>query len=318
MDRELADWARERAFRAAVGPVSLVHTVRKRLKRLKEKGEIQLEFFLKNLNSFTHLEGCPIQSPQSLVVVAIPRPAHIIKVDIKGEKKKLIFPPTYVNYLDVFNETLLDFKHELAGKKWQASLINAPLKSLAVELGLAVYGKNNITYISEFGSYFQLVGIVTNIPLKKKSLKKDGELLGKERIAERCESCRACFKACPLQAIPQERFLLRAERCYVSYSESAENIPPGMKSPSPECIIGCLKCQEVCPLNKSKFKVKDTGIYLSHEETEIILKNVPFSSSHLSNLIKEKLKSLRLTENYEIYYRNLRHLLQEQCSQVED
>jgi epoxyqueuosine reductase len=303
MNQEAFCWAKERGYKIGLASVELLQVVKDKLETRKIRREIQSEFFNKYFSSFTYLKDGFIDKPGSIIIIARPRPAHTIDVEFMGKRKRFVFPPTYVKYKDVFNEVLVDFKHSLGIDKYQASLINAPLKSLAVHTGLAAYGKNNITYIPEFGSYFQLIGIVTNIPAEKKNGGQDG----KEIMAERCQTCQACLQACPLQAISSERFLLFAEKCYVSYSESPEPFPSGMISPSPDCLIGCLKCQEVCPMNKGKLRYEDTGIYFTAAESEVIINNG--TSSPRWKEIKGKLESLGLSEDYLIQLRNLRQLL---------
>jgi len=302
MNDKLRGWAKERGYRVGLGPVEILNEVKEKLERRKSNKEIKPEFAGKHLSSFTYLEGSTVINPRSIIIIAMPRPAHILDVEFRGKNEQFIFPPTYVEYRKIFDEVLSDFKQSFERKNWQASLISAPLKSLAVHTGLAVYGKNNITYISEFGSYFQLVGIVTDIPAEANNMQKSSEAM-----AERCKTCQVCLKACALSAISQDRFLLFAEKCYVSYSESAEPFPPGMIAPSPDCLVGCLTCQQVCPMNKGKLKYVDSGISFDSEESEVIFHNQ--TSSYLWKKIREKMKTLGLTEDNEIVLRNLRLLL---------
>jgi epoxyqueuosine reductase len=306
MNHELVAWAKQRGYRVGFGSLEILNQVKEKLERRKSFGEIQPEFASKHFSSFTYLEGCPVNNPGSIIIIAMPRPAHTLDFEFRGKRKQFIFPPTYVKYRKVFDDVLSDFKQSFEREKWQASLISAPLKSLAVHTGLAVYGKNNVTYISDFGSYFQLVGIVTNIPLQINDVQNRNEVM-----AERCKTCQACLQACPFNAISRERFLLFAEKCYVSYSESAEPLPSGIKAPSPDCLVGCLKCQQICPMNKGKLKYENTGVSFSAEESEVIFYNQ--TSSPLWKKIREKMEILCLTEDYEIMLRNLRYLLAERA-----
>jgi len=303
MKQEIIAWAKERGYKVKLSSIELLQVVLDKLERRTISREIQVDFFARYFSSFTRWQDPGINGASSIIIIAKPRPAHTFKVEFRGKIRRFIFPPTYVRYQETFNEVLTDFKQHFEKDKFQITLLSAPLKSLAVHTGLVAYGQNNLTYIPDFGSYFQLIGIVTNLPVAQN----DQDLNRQEVMAERCQTCQACVLACPLQAISSERFLLFAEKCYVSYSESPEPLPPGMKSPSPDCIIGCLKCQEVCPMNKGKLRYEDTGIYFTAAESEVIINNG--TSSPLWKEIKGKLESLGLSEDYLIQLRNLRHLL---------
>ncbi len=78
--------------------------------------------------------------------------------------------------------------------------------------------------------------------------------------------------------------------------------------PSPDCIIGCMKCQMVCPVNKGRLKYKNTGVSFSSEETHAILDSERMNPK-LSEAIAAKFSVLGLSESSDIVFRNFRNFM---------
>lgn len=300
----LIEWAYQRGYRVGLAGISLLEAVREKLAKRREKGEFAPGFFEENLSVFRYLEGVSMPRPESIIVVAVPSPAHILKFELEAGLVETILPPTYVRYRSLFESVRKDLADNVLGRDANVETVQAPLKSLAVCLGLASYGKNNITYIPELGSYFQLAGYVTDIPLKTTA--DDIQL---ERKLGLCASCRVCLKACPTGAITEDRFLIHAERCYTLRSESSQPIPPDVEPPSPDCLIGCLKCQELCPANKGLLKKEVADVSFTKEETLALLEDGDFQDEDIARSIQAKFGALALSESVPIFRRNLRLLL---------
>jgi len=166
------------------------------------------------------------------------------------------------------------------------------------------YGRNNIGYLPGMGSFIQIVGLVSDMPVDEGKTARRLE----DALMERCRKCRACAAACPTGAIGQDRFLLHAEKCYTLFSESLEPIPSDLKAPSPQCLIGCLKCQEVCPENKGRMPYQKAPVAFSTEETRALLEAAEGSGPGLEKL-QVKIRALGLSENPLLYGRNLKRLL---------
>jgi epoxyqueuosine reductase len=177
-----------------------------------------------------------------------------------------------------------------------------PLKLLATRSGLAEYGRNNITYVSGMGSFTRLAAVYSDMPCKE-----DG--WQEARMMKRCENCDLCRKACPTGAIPQGRFLLRAERCLTFHNENKGSIPfPGWIKPSwHNALVGCLTCQNACPENRPFLKSVGETAEFNEEETRLLVKGTP--REQISAPTMEKLKLLSLTDYYDELPRNLSVLL---------
>jgi epoxyqueuosine reductase len=294
-------WAKASGYRAAVGSVSLVEEVRTELRKRQETGEIEAGFFREYLETFSYHEEVPIENPRSIIIVAVPVPAYVLTFVVGDKKVETLLPPTYVRYRGVFNDVRDGLRVALSGSGFRLELLNAPLKALANRVGLVSYGRNNVGYIDGLGSYFQLVGLVSDMPFDGKSpaSRPAGTLL------PRCQKCRICAAACPTGAIEKERVLIHAEKCYTLFSESLNPFPEGLKPPSPKCLVGCLRCQELCPENKGLLRYENAPVSFDAEETEAFLGKKPAADGPAFDRARAKFKQLGLSESLSLFRRNL-------------
>jgi epoxyqueuosine reductase len=299
------EWAKAQGYRVAFGPVAVLDEVRRVFERRLESGEIEARFYEENLAGFTYLEGVSLKNPRSVVLVAIPKPAHILVFTVGDKKVETILPPTYVRYRGTFAEVRDDLAATLARPGFHVELLNAPLKALANRLGLLSYGRNNVGYIEGLGSFFQLVGFVSDMPLAKGSRSPRPA----ETLLARCQKCRVCAAACPTGAIEKERVLLHAEKCYTLFSESPNPIPEALKPPSPKCLIGCLRCQELCPENKGLLRYENAAVSFDADETAAFLGIKPAADGPAFDRAGAKFRELGMTEGFPVFRRNLTRLL---------
>jgi epoxyqueuosine reductase len=97
---------------------------------------------------------------------------------------------------------------------------------------------------------------------------------------------------------------LRAEKCYTLFSESAAPIPRHVSPPSPACLVGCMKCQEICPENEGRLRVEKAPVGFDDEETRAFL-GLPGASLAARASAEAKFLSLGLSEDRAVYVRNL-------------
>ena len=320
-EARLRSWAADRGYGLAVADIGVVETVRKKLEERRSSGMIDPGFFEEYLAGFRYLEEIKIAGSERVVVVAVPSPIGILPVTVGGRKIDLRIPPTYIRYNATFRDVLDDMSNHALGPGVEAEILKAPLKSLAVHMGLAVYGRNNITYVPGFGSGHQLCGYVVRTGERPVEGRPKAE--GRETALERCASCQACIKACPTGAIREDRFLISAERCFSLLSESRRPIPGWAKPPKRSvCFIGCMDCQLVCPENKGRLRTVPSGVEFTAEETEAVIEagrkldavgpdakltaaqGDPAFASALA-----KFERLGMTENLRLMGRNLEYYL---------
>lgn len=242
----------------------------------------------------------PAELPEvrSVIIVASAHPALKVTFTWKGQPHVTIIPPTYTygtdqEACDCITEVLEPGGHRLITAR-------VPEKLLAVRSGLAKYGKNNITYVKGMGSFHRLAVFYTDAPLWEQDWQEP-------QMLDQCRSCTACVNKCPSGAIPTDRFLLRAEKCITFHNESEAPFPEWIDPSWHNCLIGCMICQNVCPVNQRFVdRVVDEATF-SEEETELILRNAP--KDDLPPETQEKLERINMLEDFKLLPRNLKALL---------
>ncbi|MCJ7611373.1 MAG: 4Fe-4S binding protein [Candidatus Aminicenantes bacterium] len=302
--KKIHDWALKNGMRSAVVGIAGLTAVRDRLDRLRAEGALDAKFVQESLSGFRYLDGCRVERPRAVILLALPRPAHIVTFQFKDGDQEFILPPTYEEYRPTFDRICAQLRADFGASPSEVDLVSVPLKSLAAWAGLIRYGKNNLGYVPGWGSYIQLIALATGFPAARRGKLSDIE----SRDLERCGSCRACLNACPTGAITPARFMLHAERCYTLFSESPEPIPDTMPVPSPRCLMGCLKCQEVCPDNKGLLKYERTGVVFSRPETEAMLQDPLEKEERIWKDIRDKFVPLGVSDDVRLFARNLRVL----------
>jgi epoxyqueuosine reductase len=323
IEERLREWAAGRGYSLAIAETGLLETVRKKVEKRRDDGLIDAAIASEYLNGFRYLAGSAITGARYLVVVAVPSPIHIVPFIKDGKRMEGLLPPTYVRYNRTFADVLADMKDNALGSDAQAEILRAPLKSLAVHMGLARYGRNNITYVPGLGSGLQLCGYVVGTKKMAISASEDKGEGWSTSVLERCVDCRACLKACPTGAIREDRFLISAERCFTYISESRKPFPKWARPPRSLCLIGCMNCQQVCPENKGLLKTEPSGVEFSAEETEAVIaagrlvgmggnesgpQNLGAVEGPLGSALA-KFRALGTSEDLDVMGRNLEYLL---------
>lgn len=122
-------------------------------------------------------------------------------------------------------------------------------KAWAVKAGIGWQGKHTNVINPEFGSWFFISEIITNLELE----------IYDEQVEDMCGSCRICINACPTGALVDD-YKIDSNLC-ISY-QTIEN-----KGEIPEYIdlngwiFGCDICQDVCPYNHKNMVSEDLNYY---------------------------------------------------------
>jgi len=240
---------------------------------------------------------------KSIIIVATPQPMLRTTFHHDGHSHQFIVPPTYFDNNKVAWHARRLLKEAFGRRSYRFVRALLPLKLLAVRSGLAFYGKTNVTYIPKYGSFHRLTAFYSDYDSSVDNWQE-------KKALPLCSKCKACLNACPTGAIQKDRFLIRAEICltYLNEKASKHKFPSSVDPSSHNALIGCMRCQRVCPYDKKVANwFEDRGEF-SEEETAYLLKG-KFSGPEAAN-IEKKLKRLGL--DLTTFPRNLRALMNSQ------
>jgi epoxyqueuosine reductase len=238
---------------------------------------------------------------QSLSIIAIPQPVTRATFSWRNKAYTGDIPPTYIGKTD--DARVKDTLTTLVGPEFKLVRVHLPVKTLAVKSGLAQYGKNNITYVPGFGSYHRLVAFATDRSWQEDSW-------SESKMMKICEGCNKCRENCPTHCIPTDRFLLHAENCLTWHNEREDDLVSWIKPEWHHMLIGCMRCQLVCPVNRDQLNKIVPGVAFSEEETARLLQKTPWNT--LSDEIRRKLTEIAMDDSYEVLARNLEVLIKAQ------
>ena len=241
-----------------------------------------------------------LENSRSLLILSIPKSKVRFHFNYDGEEIEAIVPIGYLNLSYVKDRIEPILERSLGANGFKFASLQIPKKLLAVKSGLARYGRNNITYVEDAGSYFQLMTYASDLPVE------DHEWHEK-RVMKMCEKCDLCLRNCPTGAIDGSRFLLRAERCLTYFNEEESEIPDWVESSWHNCLVGCLRCQDVCPANKKVSRNIIEGTTFSGEETEILMRVSKIED--FPQALRKKVEDSELSMLYPVLPRNLGLLL---------
>lgn len=290
----LKRWATENGCRIAWGPASVLDDIREELSNRASSGELDPEFHDEWLTDFRYPNG----TEGTVIVAAFPQPGRKAVFETGEGRVEAFIPPTYgetIGRLN-FSEKLFD---DIPEARECLEALYVPLKSTAARFGLVRYGRNNITYVDRFGSYFQLAGFLVAENWKPYP----GRKAYRPQSVPECESCDLCIGACPTGAISDDRFLIQAHRCLTYHNEGSKPWPEDLPASAHHCLVGCMACQEACPLNAGMLSTVDSGVVFTKDETDAALEDEVWPS------VKEKLRQLQVDHYAQVLGRNLRALL---------
>lgn len=218
----------------------------------------------------------------------------------EGRKVQAVVPPTYFDANKVTWRARHELKEAFKPRQYRFVRSTLPVKLLAVRSGLAQYGRNNITYVPRYGSFHRLTAFYSDYDSPTDNWQDKHAL-------PLCAKCNACIRACPTGAIQKDRFLIRAERCltYLNEKDAKHEFPKWLDASAHNSIIGCMRCQMVCPYDKKVADWCEHRGEFSEEETAYLLRGV--FKGEKGTKMKRKLSSIGLDLN--TFPRNLKVIL---------
>jgi epoxyqueuosine reductase len=288
-------------FHATFRTVSITHLeeLKEELQRWRQEGIIGKKFYEQNYGFFEFgIDKIPFR-PQSMIIIAIPQGIIPLTWHHQGKKRQVILPPTY-RYTSDRARCLELLQRAFQREGCSAARAVIPLKLLAVRSGLGKYGRNNLCYVDGLGSFVRLEAFYTDYEFPNNEWQEKKPL-------ERCARCTLCMNACPTHCIPSERFLVHADQCLTYFNEFEDPFPLWVNPRSHNALVGCLRCQEVCPENRAVVHRREEGVTFSETETDVILQGV--RKEELPPSLLAKLQGLNMDEYLSVLPRNLAVLM---------
>jgi len=277
-------------------PISHLNDLRDAILKRYEQGFLDKDFYKDQLSFFSFKSPSDLPDAKSIIIAAVPTPQMRVIFHWKGKPVQVTIPPTYVSYTPRTNNTLKVLTKWFNSEGYNLVKSKLPLKTLAVCSGLAKYGRNNICYVPGMGSFLQLVGAFSDLPC-------DQDPWSEPQMLDRCTSCTACLKHCPTRVITKDRFLLHAENCLTYINESKNDFPEWVNPSWHHCLIGCMRCQAICPENKPVINWFEERAEFSEEETMLFIHKVPLDQLPADTRVK--IKNLQINEDFRVLCRNL-------------
>jgi epoxyqueuosine reductase len=285
-----------RGWKGRIVPIAHLADLREAIGGRLDGGLLDETLYRGQLNSFSYDPPADLPGARSIIIVAVPTPQMRVVFHSRGRAVPVVIPPTYVSFTPRTESVQTELAAWLEGDGYLLAKPRLPLRTLAVGSGLAECGRNNITYVAGMGSFHQLVGALSNLPC-------EGDPWREPKALDRCESCVACVKRCPTGAITTDRFLIRAERCLTYHNEAADDFPEWIDPSWHHCLVGCMRCQTVCPENKAYVNWFQDRVEFTESETDLMIRRAPFDE--LPPETAAKWKSLEINEPYDQICRNL-------------
>ena len=294
--------------RGAIVPFSRIDDLKQDMMALKD-GDYHSDWLNRMVNHVTDDANKFIPSnlsfePRSLISVVMPSQKAIFQFCYRGGPIDCTVPPVQTNFYQNNNRVLKYLSDYLSPLGFSTALVvSLPHKLLSVRCGLGMYGRNNIFYNDDFGSYAQIMTYLSDLPCD------EAEWFPIRRM-ERCANCSECVAACPTGAIGAARQLIDADRCITYFNEPPGEFPEWLDRNAHNCVVGCMLCQDCCPENDKNKNNYRTGISFTEEETSELLNTK--DDGHYSESLAAKLELTCLLPEFttpDVLPRNLAALL---------
>src|SRR5512137_883225 len=152
-----------KGYRASVVSAGHLDELGEEIRSLHESGLLFENLYRQYEHQYFHPRlPSNFKDAKSIIVVATPQPMIRTTVRRNGNDFKFIVPPTYFDSDKVDRQARTELSKALGPKKYRLVRAMLPQKLLAVRSGLAMYGKNNVTYVPTLGSLLRLTSFYTD------------------------------------------------------------------------------------------------------------------------------------------------------------
>ncbi len=255
----------------------------------------------------------PEDFPSAKYVILLVRETKLGLIDLnyKGKKHQIMISPGYFGSSKYGQNELIDYvkSNIIRSTDYRLEPVtgNLHIKSITVRSGLGRYGRNNLCYVDEMGSFIVIRAFLTDFDF-------NDETFFDMKLMAACENCRLCVTKCPTEAITGDNSPIDVDRCITLYNENLGELPEWIDHSVYNALFGCMRCQMYCPVNKDVMKNSHHLGELSEDETMVLLNGT--KNSPLLDSISEKLQ-IPIAKHPDYYLsviqRNLKMLLEKNC-----
>jgi len=294
---QLSDALSAAGYRSRMAPVRLAWEVERTISALVEQGPLAQSLYDDYADYLRFVPPPEIPETKTLIVVAWPSPAVKVRFQFDAGPLEAVIPPTYIS--SAGRERCLQILRSILDPLGlSVARAGGPVKLLAVRAGLARYGRNNLAYVPGLGSYTRLEVFSTDADLQAEEHVYKGSML-----MSSCPPCRNCHHVCPTGCIPHAGTVIDAGRCLTHLNENQGEWPEWLDPSAHRCLVGCMRCQEMCPANRYYLRNEPVVAEFDAAETAVILENRP--PARLPEDVRAKLRDLDLEGYSPVLGRNL-------------
>lgn len=270
--------------------ITHINELKSEILGLREKGKLNDKIF----NDYLQFDYDELKEYKSMIIVAMKLPVVILEVEKNDVTREIMIPSAYYSggQVESFNknmETL--FRSNSINYK----PVHLPCKLLVARTGLGAYGRNNISYIDGFGSYFRARVFLTDVDIREDNW-------NKVRQSELCASCSVCIDGCPNDLISTDSYLIDAGKCITFHNEIEDDFPTWINPKWHNALIGCMKCQYDCPINIEYKRDMKVISRLTEENVEDIFRCISYDE--LNDDTKRIIRDIEFDDYYKVFKRN--------------
>ncbi|MFX1484758.1 MAG: hypothetical protein ACFFCP_16395, partial [Promethearchaeota archaeon] len=189
---------------------------------MEDKGYVSNnEIFRNYISGVSYSLPETMPEAKSIIVLAVFVPMALVNFHYNETVHELVIPPQYYSTgveEDQIVETIQKNIIKEEGYRVESAEPYVLLKRLAVRSGLARYGRTNITYVKDFGSFIELFAFFTDYEFERDDWTE-------VKMLEECENCRLCRNRCQTGAIRGDPFVIDVEKCVTLYNEISGEFP---------------------------------------------------------------------------------------------
>ena len=264
-------------------PISCLNDIKADIEKFKDAYELNnFQKWIVNAGYITEVKGVDFDAKSIVVAVG---GYNLFRAVFNRDNKQVADTIGYpaVNLIGYMVDLFTDHGYHLDYVHWM------PQKRLAVRSGLVEYGRNNISYDSDYGSFIELATFVSDI-------EPQNGMWRESQNSDNCTGCSLCLDNCPTGAISSDRFLINTDKCLAAINEGGtDDFADWIPKTAHHKLVGCLRCQDICPMNAAALRNITDKLEFDTAETDDLL----------SGKVSEKSKKLNVHYAWESVPRNL-------------